>query len=312
MARRSRRCRWRLFRIIRRRSPFLNCGFARVAAGIDLHSMQVIAEVVVRTIRAEAIPWMNGKRFAADRHRRIVMGSITRRQVLGGSLAAGCGLLLSGTADAANTSGYYRPIRYSIERGFYHMQLPIIKSALGVVAARFLDPRMFRNAKQHYRRWYMGNHLGFYNSAHFEAWFTRTQIAVLQQRGFPPIRVRPRYDSRRNSNGSYWAGRAAVGIVNTYWNTSSGWYVPLTSGTFDITLNSYLVGNSRVLSSFGANVNYWAGVIAHEMLHNLGHTHPNGVYDQVFIREYENALIYNGRYSRGRSRSCPSHVCCGC
>ena len=38
---------------------------------------------------------------------------------------------------------------------------------------------------------------------------------------------------------------------------------------------------------------YWAGVIAHEFLHNLGYDHPTG-YASSFIKEYGNCIWMNG------------------
>lgn len=97
--------------------------------------------------------------------------------------------------------------------------------------------------------------------------------------------------------------RAPVGIVQTYFSGS----VPVVRGTFRIKLNHYNLGSAS--HARGKDVNYWAGVIAHELLHNLGHTHPHGKYHQLFIREYQNAIRYNAlnqfstRYLRISNRS---------
>ena len=90
--------------------------------------------------------------------------------MLTSSFAGGASLAGFHTGELQAAS-YYRPIRYAYDRGFNRWQAGLIVQALNKVAVRFLDPRMFWNAKRNYRRWYMGGNVGFYNTSHFESWF---------------------------------------------------------------------------------------------------------------------------------------------
>jgi len=40
---------------------------------------------------------------------------------------------------------------------------------------------------------------------------------------------------------------------------------------------------------YGADYHYWAGVIAHEILHNLGYVHPDG-YTGTLITSYQDCI----------------------
>jgi len=57
--------------------------------------------------------------------------------------------------------------------------------------------------------------------------------------------------------------------VKIYW-AGQGWRATSDS-KFVITLNKYYVAGPGIWS----DADYWAGTIAHEMMHNLGHRHPD-------------------------------------
>ena len=83
-----------------------------------------------------------------------------------------------------------------------------------------------------------------------------------------------------------------VGYVNLFYDTDR----PL--GDFGIRHYLYIALNSDHLGpdssyNFASNPDYWAGVVAHEFLHNLGYTHPSG-YPGSFIREYGKCIEFNG------------------
>lgn len=231
---------------------------------------------------------------------------ISRRTMLASAAkAAGC-MFIPAVAVAQDRRGnYYRRIEYSYSSAFNDTEARVIRGAVNVVAKRMLDPRMFSNAKRVYRRWYAnipGRRIG--STAEFEAWFTRVQLPILLEGGFPRLRINAQYVPRAD-----WVGRAPVGTVKTVFGAAppqfgltggaSQWRPPVTEGSFEITLNKAYLGERDY--SLGRDEAYWAGVIAHEMLHNLGHTHPEGVYDGVFIRDYQNAIRHNGTYRPGLS-----------
>lgn len=61
---------------------------------------------------------------------------------------------------------------------------------------------------------------------------------------------------------------------------------------FHIALNSDYMG-SGASYFYRNNAQYWAGVIAHEFLHNLGYRHPTG-YEGSFINEYGECIASGG------------------
>jgi len=69
--------------------------------------------------------------------------------------------------------------------------------------------------------------------------------------------------------GSGWLGRAYLDLVTVYWDSAQGEWKQ--KGKFVLTINDYFVARGQRYS----DPNDWAGTIAHEMLHNLGHSHPD-------------------------------------
>jgi hypothetical protein len=59
-----------------------------------------------------------------------------------------------------------------------------------------------------------------------------------------------------------------------------------------ISLNSDKLG-SKSQYFLKNDIDYWAGVITHEVLHNLGYDHPNG-YEGSFIKEFGRCTRYSG------------------
>ncbi len=81
-------------------------------------------------------------------------------------------------------------------------------------------------------------------------------------------------------------GDAEAGIVKVFYSSGYSW-----RGQFKLRLNRRLLATGGVYSD-PAN---WAGVIAHEMLHNLGHLHADGDYSLgVQINAFAAAVAMNG------------------
>ena len=59
-----------------------------------------------------------------------------------------------------------------------------------------------------------------------------------------------------------------------------------------ISLNSDDLG-SKSKYFLRNDVDFWAGMVAHEILHNLGYSHPNG-YEGSFVREFGYCTQYSG------------------
>lgn len=92
----------------------------------------------------------------------------------------------------------------------------------------------------------------------------------------------------------FWNDPGAVGYgyVNLFYDTSlpqPGFQI---KNHFHIALNSDFIGQDS-LYPFATDTEYWAGIIGHEFLHNLGYDHPSG-YKGSFIQEYGLCLTNNG------------------
>jgi hypothetical protein len=87
---------------------------------------------------------------------------------------------------------------------------------------------------------------------------------------FPDIYIRMGYEPSREGY-SGWVARAPYNTVNLYWDWRFGEWRLSDDSKFDITLNNYHLATGGIYS----DPEYWAGTIAHEMGHNLGHQHPS-------------------------------------
>jgi hypothetical protein len=66
----------------------------------------------------------------------------------------------------------------------------------------------------------------------------------------------------------------------------------------------------RDVGDHGDDPAYWACVVAHEMLHNLGHAHDVGDYgDNRQINCFHRAVYFNGTYNGNLNAP---QVICGC
>lgn len=83
---------------------------------------------------------------------------------------------------------------------------------------------------------------------------------------FPDIFIEYEHQAPR-TEGEGWLGRAPLDRVVIY-RDGNEWKQ---KGSFRITINDYFVARGKRYS----DPNEWAGTIAHEMLHNLGHHHPS-------------------------------------
>lgn len=108
--------------------------------------------------------------------------------------------------------------------------------------------------------------------------------------------------------GQGWLGRAYLDLVTVYWDSEQREWKQ--RGSFALTINDYFVARGRRYS----DPNDWAGTIAHEMLHNLGHRHPdssNPDYHKYQINVLD-ALVQNyGSDLKGERWSQVSEHDCG-
>lgn len=92
----------------------------------------------------------------------------------------------------------------------------------------------------------------------------------------------------------YWGDPHSVGLgyVGLFYDEDK----PLPGHNFrhylHVAINSDHLGDTSKYR-YRNNVEYWAGVIGHEFLHNLGYRHPTG-YSGSFISEYGQCITSNG------------------
>jgi hypothetical protein len=84
-----------------------------------------------------------------------------------------------------------------------------------------------------------------------------------------------------------------VGYVNLYYDRDNVLPGHDHRHYLHVALNSDFMGPSSEYV-YRDNEEYWAGVIVHEFLHNLGYRHPTG-YPGSFIKEYQLCLQGNGQ-----------------
>jgi hypothetical protein len=115
------------------------------------------------------------------------------------------------------------------------------------------------------------------------------QLMCLKMKGekgqFPTIHIYPMYEETNTQ------AEGTVGCVSCISHEST----LSIKGEFEVKLNRF---NLNVSGESVRNAVYWAGVIVHEMLHNLGHRHGENDYSNNWqINIFQNCFIYNGKYS---------------
>ena len=92
----------------------------------------------------------------------------------------------------------------------------------------------------------------------------------------------------------FWDDQNTVGLgyVDLFYDKSNALPGYNNRHYFHVALNSDHLGeDSPYLHA--KNAEYWAGVLAHEFLHNLGYVHPTGS-SGSFVKEYGNCIWKNG------------------
>lgn len=180
-------------------------------------------------------------------------------------------------------------ISYSDE--FTSSELQIVRSAVKLAWQRILDPDVER-CTRNVANWELLSR-GFLNkiyggSFNSRGLFLYSQLAFLRRasRGgvFPNLKI------NAYSSDDFSAGRADLDLIKVFKDKYSG--------SFRIALNR------NKFYGRGISISGWAGVIAHELLHNLSHKHPDPgevglkvAYDDDYqINAYHNCVHSDGRY----------------
>lgn len=128
--------------------------------------------------------------------------------------------------------------------------------------------------------------------AHQLYWLSQPNSATDTEKPFPDIYI------KFASENSKWLARAPLNQVFVYWASSVKEWKQ--TGKFNIIVNDYWVARGARLS----DPNEWAGTVAHEMAHNLGHNHPDVSdpdYDKYQINVLD-SLVQNYGYSNKGTR----------
>ncbi len=93
----------------------------------------------------------------------------------------------------------------------------------------------------------------------------------------------------------YWddPGYVGVGYMNLFYDTDMPMPGQKDRHYFHVAINSDYMEPKKYWAA--RDERYWAGVIGHEMLHNLGYDHPTG-YPGSFIKVYGDCVASNGIY----------------
>jgi|GEM_PF-2613595 len=243
-------------------------------------------------------------------------------------------------------NGFQIRVGYHInENEWDNIELAIIKSAFGILRERWFDPNIESYAKdqatkiglKHVQYYYKQNNLPekidirriappTSNQIPSKQWnnpdlhhvfglLLHNQLQAIENFGAIDVNIRPY--SKVPTDDWWETGRAYVATQKVAFKSEKpSRLIPTRDNElfmFDIELNRDAMGKE---SGFGESLNavYWAGTIAHEMLHNIGHTHPGTVgnpesYKGWFIREFENAIINNGE---GGEFKIQNFGLCGC
>lgn len=244
---------------------------------------------------------------------------MSRRQAIKNLTIAGLAgpavLLLPGKARA-----YWNPIPYCfLGNGWDVNRRLLIGQAIWLVEQRFLNPAIAKNAhEQNGDYYYLTGQLGAatvqdaYAYAPDYAGVLWKQLSALRNAQSKPILYIEGQYRKDLGNIAAWASCDQVKIRFA----KTGATLSLT-GSFHIFLNTYLVSSN--VSPF-TDPSLWATVIAHEMLHCLGHMHENCTdygYSWRQMITFHDAFYFNGRYIRGMktpvtpSRVTPTNYC-GC
>jgi hypothetical protein len=211
---------------------------------------------------------------------------------------------LTSAGAAAITVGTALPARAEYAFRFYHDEeysgswVPWLQNVVGY-AALMIRPHVINNYVRLNRGGYnLGGGVwdrsnNDYNPiAYWRRYDTllEYQLRCLQINDFQPaLRIRWGWAPEEP-----WWGRANVGTVALVYNQSLN-DVQL-EGEFEILLNAWWATTQDSRNRYDV----WGGTIAHEMAHNLGHSHGVNEYDDRWpINILDRCVTHNGNYAGG-------------
>jgi hypothetical protein len=208
--------------------------------------------------------------------------------------------------------------KYWIDPKFKATERAFIKKALETAVERIQDKEVWQTVKSNYGFAYpkaktiinsgiCNNIEARRNLLFHQLYYLSSTDGINATSEFPEILIHYRnLPPKRGENG--WVGYAYYNRVSIYWDDSTRRWEQ--SGSFSIYLNKYYLDKQGIYK----DVNYWAGTIGHEMLHNLGHQHPDA--SSAKYQEYQINVLANAIRSFGQTFEAtasgleyPKHVC---
>lgn len=188
-------------------------------------------------------------------------------------------------------------IPYQLHDGFTRSEQIIIENALQIVANRLFKPEVLQNmyricgTKGYFLApglWERSN-LSKHSSNHGKEYLLQYQLMCLKTKGeigeFPCINIYPIFQRSEVVARGIFACIVCVSHPSTF----------SIDGEFRVKINRYHLHSSHRNS---LDVLEWAGIIVHEMLHNLGHNHDDLDYtDRWQMNIFKECFIRNGYYS---------------
>lgn len=186
-----------------------------------------------------------------------------------GGLLLSHGQRLAIANDAANRIGYQNGL--TIDDSFGPTERGILEEACARFYSRFLQPYYpYEVGWGDAWSWVTDKHISDYKegveakSIFYSDWIAMWRFFANENNGFPPITL----NFVNVPRGDFVAQALYDTIVIADWPNDTPY-----TGEFNIDINDWYLNNGEY--PFGSDSNYWAGVIAHECWHNLGHKHPS-------------------------------------
>jgi hypothetical protein len=244
-----------------------------------------------------------------------MLGLVTRREAIKAMMATGiscgCGLSLPSSArgngevtkvwNTGNRDGFGPMVMKIYDITNEHNRLDVLGTALFELHTVFRDQKVYNNAyslsvnndgdkpvEYVYDEYWEKTNLVNHPQAEF-----RTPRMLLWNQSFfmkaadpfPTIHIKPFHEEN-----DVW-GYAYIGKVLTKWAPGEAGNV-IIQGEFEVFVNTWHLGGGGINNW----ANMWASVIAHEMLHNLGHRHNKGEYvDGRQINAFHRAVYCRSR-----------------
>lgn len=199
--------------------------------------------------------------------------------VLAGLLFSACG-----PVSPKDSNLRYQQINWTYSDTFTSSQKAKIKDAMNTLASRVDSGDVWACARNNYQKWYTRGVSEVSNNSDFRRWISNTERAF--SNGVPRIYL----SAYRENSASFGRAQVSSAVKATFRETIS--LVPIydLTGTFRISLNTWNLDNA------GRDRDVWAGVIFHELMHQMGHRHANGYTDNNYMTVLGDCLQENGTF----------------